>query len=482
MRLFRPRSSATAAIAAAATVVVLLLIPAETPVLCDAAAETVPMTQWTCPRCPICSVGGVPLMTKLFYCLPSSLPSVVARRELPFDTNKKLRRRAMEDVEELLLTHVVGQEHVTSAIVDAMRRKLANPREPLVLHFAGDNGVGKTYTARLLSLATSLRCSVSRPQCDAGDNLLVVSGTGYDGLPVADARKRIVTLVTAHQRLYPHGIVLLDDLSAMHPNLVAAAHQRLYPHGIVLLDDLSAMHPNLVAALAPLFGRAERFAEQPHDVPSLTQLTVIATTDFGRQGRTWGRSLVQVQQMVRDEFASLYGTLVPAYARTMVFVSFTRRAAERMVHNAVAALPCTAQLGGGHVVASSIEDVAVAFLVERHREMWEGKENGHALRRAVEDTLVPLVLRYFDAHGYDRLMWARFHLDMRAAEIVLHTDESGPHDEEDVAAVSAEVPSSTPPPPPPPPAAAAEGEEDAGGSRGGSAEDGKGPHTLNDDL
>lgn len=363
-----------------------------------AAAGKEKVVELRCPRCPICTKSGTPFLKKMRYCFLSSFPlPAVVSSEFPFATREAARRHVMEDVEELLRTRLVGQPHLTDAILDALRRKLAFPHEPLVLHFAGDNGVGKTYTARLLSLATSLRCAPARPQCDAGDNMLVISGTGFDGMSIADARERIVRRITAHQRKYPHGIVLLDDLTAMHPNLVTA--------------------------LAPLFGRAERFAEQTEDTPPLANLIVVLTTDLGQQGRTYGKTLAQIEQLVRDEFAALYGTLVPAFTRTMLFVSFSRRDAERLVRDAVAALSCAVYFREGAVAASTIDDMAVAFLVERHREVWEGRENGHALRRAVDDVLVALLLRHFERRGHDRRVWARFRLDEDAVKIVLSTGE-----------------------------------------------------------
>ncbi|KAH9586381.1 hypothetical protein LSM04_008754 [Trypanosoma melophagium] len=353
------------------------------------------LREWKCPTSPFCSKSSAPVWTKLKYCLFSSIPLAKIRQELPFAKSDAARRIAMENVEELLFTHVVGQDHITHTIAEAMRRKMASPGNPLVLHFAGDNGVGKTHTARLLSLAMSLHCAPARPQCDVGDNMLVISGTSFDGLDIADARKSIVKRITAHQRHYPHGIVLIDDLTAMHPKLVVA--------------------------LAPLFGRAERFDEQPESGPSLAQLTVVITTDFGQQGRTWGKTIVEVEQMVREEFAGLYGTLVPAFARTMVFVALTQQSAEEMVRKAAAGLACITSWGGGTVMASTIEEFAVSYLVERYRDTWEGRENGHALRRVVEDTLVPLLLQYFDSEGHDQTVWARFRLDAMAAKIVLDT-------------------------------------------------------------
>ncbi|EAN88121.1 hypothetical protein C3747_46g27 [Trypanosoma cruzi] len=444
-RLFT-RGIPVATMAIAVCIVIFLIFPASSLRPLPVAAEGEEVER-RCPRCPICSARGTPFFLRLRYCVLTSLPAVLVKREFSVEKDEKLRHRVMEDVKELLLTRLVGQEHVKGAILEAVRRKLIYPRDPLVLHFAGDNGVGKTHTARLLSLATSPHCAPSRPACDMGENMLVISGTGFDGMPIEDARTRIIQRVTAHQKVYPHGIVLLDDLAAMHPKLVAA--------------------------LAPLLGRAERFEEQPEDTPSLAQLIVVVTTDFGKQGRTWGKSMAEIEQLVRDEFAGLYGTLLSAFTRTMLFLPFSRHDAEEMIRIAVAALPCGTYWNKGAVVTSSIEDLAVTFLVERHRETWEGKENGHSLRRAVEDSLVSLLLQYFDQNGHDKFVWAHFRLDERAAKIVLSTGWKYDHMEtssEEFFGVATEAERTV-----------LSGEEKDGGGEN-VAERGKHASTLNEDL
>nr|CCC95828.1 unnamed protein product [Trypanosoma congolense IL3000] len=354
-----------------------------------------------CPPAPICSRYNW-LSTSHYYCLMSKLPAMFRVREMPFAKDDKARRLAMSNLEELFRTRLIGQSHLVEVIASLMRRKLSYPDEPLLLHLAGDNGVGKTYTARLLSLATSLRCAPSRrQQCDVGDNMLVISGTAFGAVEPQKGLSLVVEKISQHQRKYPHGIILLDDLNAMHPTLVKL--------------------------LAPLFGRADRFEGQSEDLPSLKQLTVVITTDFGKQGRTFGKSVVEVERMVREEFTSLYGSFVPAFVRTLAFAAFSKKSAEDMVRSTVANLPCTAYRFGasgfgvrsGGVVASSIDALAVSFLVEKHREVWEGRENGHALRRAVEDGLLTLLLKYFDDNGHDRRVWARFYLDDNEGEIKL---------------------------------------------------------------
>jgi hypothetical protein len=446
------------------TLLLLVLLCGVTLSLAHAQSPRSPTTTITslCPRCPLCDRPQTSFLTRLKYCHrktsyalslfshgKSELAVAATQRtgtshreqrqryplELPFATDDAVRAQCMRDVAELLVSRVRGQPQVVTPLLEVLRRKLAFPREPVVVHLAGDNGVGKTHTARLVSQALSLRCAVDRDVCDAGDNLLTIAGTGFDGMSVSEARARIVGQVMAH-----------------------VAH---YPHGVVLIDDLTAMDPALVTALAPLFGRASHFVEQQTELsasflekhsggaallnsssggarpsrqqpwpwaplksraqssapPPLSQLLVFITTDFGRQGRTVGKSRADIEVMVQHDFASLYGTLIPAYTRTFVFLPFTTQMAEEVVRSVVTDLPCAL---GEHLIATSrISDAAVTFLVEQHRPTWAGKENGHALRRVVEDELISQLIVYWEVHSVPERLLVRFELDEAKLQVVL---------------------------------------------------------------
>ncbi|CCW66684.1 unnamed protein product [Phytomonas sp. Hart1] len=217
---------------------------------------------------------------------------------------------------------------------------------------------------------------------------------------------------------------------------------RDFPRGVVLIDDLTAMDPGLVAALAPLFGRGTHFPEQlyPHyaeddpkgnnhrerserEAPPVSQLLVFITTDLGKQGRTRGKSLQEIEQMVRGSFVGLYGALLPAYTHTFAYLPFNARTAEAVVRGAIAEFPCELADSSFHdaVMASSIDEAAVSFLVQRLRPEWDGRENAHALRRMINH-LRAEVLGYLEKHGIDRRIIARFVLDEQAMEVKLQVE------------------------------------------------------------
>lgn len=477
-----------------------------------------------CPSSPMCSRAGAASALRRRYCQSplsrlasylKSIPSILSGgrghdkkdknsvAEMPYHRDVQLRAHAGRELEQLLAGNLFGQPHLTAPLLAALRRKLNVPSEPLVLHLAGDNGVGKTFTARLISLALSLRCAGDRGVCDTGDSLLSISGAGFDGMTVAAARRVIVRRVLAHVRRYPHGIVLIDDFTAMDPALTPLlaplfGRAAYYPEqflgeGEDTLNDDDDSNSNSDddgkggggGALAssdkkqrplnkrkrspssspppPHVKRANAAAEAPSSPPTpLGSLLVIVTTDLGKQGRTIGKSRSQIEQLVRDNFAELYGTLLPAHTRTFAYLPFTTEVAAAVVRGAVANLPCTVGVhagrattsgGGGSVdsngdgggggigrlfgrdsngngpvmsiVASGIDDTAVAFLVERHRGAWDGKENGHALRRAIEDELVMQVMQYQEEVGLDKRIVAQFAMDDTKMAVVLQKSGDG---------------------------------------------------------
>ncbi|KAG5510590.1 hypothetical protein JKF63_06887 [Porcisia hertigi] len=444
-----------------------------------------------CPRCPLCSRPGTPMKQRLQYCYATSSyvfslfswsKSALAKGqhnrgstrqqrqryplELPFATDDAVRRQCMRDVQDLLLARVRGQPQVVTPLLDVLRRKLAYPREPVVVHLAGDNGVGKTHTARLVSQALSLRCASDRDVCDAGDNLLTVAGSGFDGLSVPEARHRIVRQIMDHMDRYPHGVVLIDDLTAMDPSLVTAlaplfGRASYFPEQLTRFRATAAVAKHATEKTQPTLsesmgaddddesrnaamedegihgdaaasqgGAAPAVSEVQHLSPHsrqqqptpLSQLLVFITTDFGRQGQTVGKSRAEIEAMIQHDFASLYGALLPAYTRTFIYYPFTSAMAEDVVRSVVTDLPCAL---GEHLIASStISDEAVSYLVQQHRQLWSGKENGHALRRLIEDELVSQLIVYWETHEeqkhFERLR-ILFELDETSMRVVLRT-------------------------------------------------------------
>ncbi|KAH9597268.1 hypothetical protein LSM04_007679 [Trypanosoma melophagium] len=257
--------------------------------------------------------------------------------------------------------YLKGQQHVIEGVTRDISVKLENPAKPLVLHFAGDNGVGKTTLAQLISLALGLRCG--DVACTVGDSSLVLSGVSYDGFSVLEFRRDVVQKIVQHATLFPR-------------------------NGVVIINDLGALHPDLVRVLLPLLGRASAFPEAPSVL--LSSLTVIITTDFGRQGRTQGKSLTEMRRIVEDDFRSLYSQLSSSMIQTYPFLPTSLETAREIVQLTIHNFKCR-----NRDVINEIqigEDV-VSWFIDLVRDDLP-MENGRCVVNAVEAAVGPGVLPY----------------------------------------------------------------------------------------
>ena len=366
-----------------------------------------------CPKVPYCEHANSPIPRSLrLKCtaewLLRKMPSFM-RKAIPVDTSdgaatashsviassSELRRMAILQLEDLV-ARIQGQDHAIPSIVNLIRTKLESPSDPLILQFAGDHGVGKTALAKLISLSLSLwSASGWRPGQDGtyGDNMLIVSGSGYAGLTKADARKYIVPKILQHAKQHPFGIILIDDMTAMEPEVVDC--------------------------LQPLFGRSEHFPEEP--TVDLRKLIVILTTDFGKQGLTQNKSPSEISAMVDEQFGNTYGIYANAKVHTFPFLPMNNRTVKNVFAQRILSLPCrypqvvTASYGNDDLVLQSIVEDRTALMRLR-------KENGHALLKMLDVKLDQLVRRRIDAVGIDARFSADFFINMNTAQIEMKDD------------------------------------------------------------
>lgn len=383
------------------------------------------LMKWNTLRMPLSRIAnGLSRAQKGKDSFPDAPAAAASASSLSHVKDPVRRKMVRQDLLALLNSHLVAQTHITESLLQWLQLKLHRERTPMVLHFVGDNGVGKTTTAELISLAWSLRCDRSeawegsaglrvspahrllsllvpsflwekikkthRPSCARGESMLVISGASYMSSAERDievAKNRIA------QQIH--------------------AHQLRFPYGIVLIDDITVMPIELVHALAPLFGRGDRFgfsSRSPQgsserqglqystaaEHPPLSQLLVLITSDLGREGRSKYKTLHEMEKLVREEMSDLYGSMASSYTHTLVLRRFSTDDAVALVKRAVSQAPCT--YGLTYFLAEmKITDEAAAYLVEDTRAEWEDNgENGRALRQAVEFRLLGPLYNYWE--------------------------------------------------------------------------------------
>jgi DNA polymerase III delta prime subunit len=260
-------------------------------------------------------------------------------------------------LELLLSRNLIGQDHLKKRLIADIHEKVRRPNEPLILHFAGDNGVGKTTAAQLISAALSFRCNKANTgyYCGIGEESLSLSGTNYHGMSVEAFRKLVVPQIVGFGQTFPFGVVILNDMT-----------------------ELDAQH---VAVLMPLLGRSHYFSEDTQQSVDLRRLLVIVTTDFGKQGRTRGRDIDELHSMIEEEVRSTFGSLAGSYLRTYAFLPTSVPAARSIAKLALYDWACSERLADivvedealHHIVDGCIGQVAV--------------ENGRAVAKHMESLL-----------------------------------------------------------------------------------------------
>jgi ATP-dependent Clp protease ATP-binding subunit ClpA len=297
-----------------------------------------PATADRCRTCPLCEASR---MKMACHWKPE--------RPRPEDLPAKVRC-----MEGMLLTEVHGQAHIMKDIHAALVNKMRFPGRPLVLNFAGDNGVGKTMVAKLISLATSMYFArdTEGSSRDYGDNLVMINGASYHGMTVADTRQAIVGKVTGHLRKFPQGVVLVDDAQELDPAAIEM--------------------------LAPLLGRANEFAEAPG--VNLDLATVILTSDFGREGRTRGKTLEELRALIDDEMQTVYRYSNVKHLQTFPFLPLGTDAARSLIRASVEGVRCR----DPRVRRAVVDDSAVDVLLQRLNEQGAIRHgNGRAVASEV---------------------------------------------------------------------------------------------------
>jgi ATP-dependent Clp protease ATP-binding subunit ClpA len=301
-----------------------------------------------CAQCPICDrPWGFWKVTHAWVCR-------WGRAELP-KSEVQTAKRCLKD---MLQDSVVGQKDATERVLRLMVEKLDHPARRLVMHFAGDNGVGKSLVANTISLAVSLRQAggAGDEGQGHGNAMRVLSAPGLAAMDVAASRTAIVAQVTQHLRRHPHGIILIDDAQALSPD-----HFKL---------------------LAPLLGSGDSFPDAP-DV-RLDTCTVILISDFGKEGRTRALAPSEIEAAVHDDMSRAYEHADTKLMKTIVFLPLGGQDALAIVKRVVERTPCR----DPRVLTATIDDDAALILV---RELNERDYIRTRNARAVADRVFEVV-------------------------------------------------------------------------------------------
>jgi len=173
---------------------------------------------------------------------------------------------------------LVGQERAAVLIADALRA--ADGRKPLTFHFCGENGVGKSQTALLLTQAYFKNKDA---RTKMGKGTLWISGKKYQlvktEVDIKQAHDEIHEQIFEHLAKCPQGIVIMDEVEMIRKEIVRALG--------IFIDDTMMVVSSL---------------KNPHLKVSTQEAVFILISDFGSEEiKTGSESWDQVLEKVAQE-------------------------------------------------------------------------------------------------------------------------------------------------------------------------------------
>lgn len=134
-----------------------------------------------------------------------------------------VRPGVLEVLDDLLKNRVFGQDEAIDKIVEAFNSRGQINEKPLVMHFAGDNGVGKTHTALTLSeILFSVKSTISKFQ----KGVVYIQGHNYDSAVLESSlpTEGVVTsnkygeLIKSQLKKCPFSLIIIDELELFSAN------------------------------------------------------------------------------------------------------------------------------------------------------------------------------------------------------------------------------------------------------------------------
>ncbi|EGG20501.1 hypothetical protein DFA_00362 [Cavenderia fasciculata] len=173
-------------------------------------------------------------------------------------------------------SYLESQENATNVLYNVMTRKIVNPYTPTVILSAGDHGVGKTSSARIMS---KVLFKVQKNDLD-GDGQLLVDSESYKKVTKGDE----ASIRNARNQLKNR---ILEQLAGC-------------PQSVIILDEIQKIHPLVLSVLEPFFEGLD-----VDGVPT-NQAIYILTSDFEKEGVTRDKPLDELIHLIKTYSNIIY--------------------------------------------------------------------------------------------------------------------------------------------------------------------------------
>ena len=192
------------------------------------------------------------------------------------------RKMGIEQMHQFLEKHIFGQEYALNITTSAIEHMTMDA--PLVLHFAGDNGAGKTYTSKLIG---EVLFSVK----DARSGL-------YKG--VLQFRGNQFTLNANTQELYPEKV---EEFKSDIRRRVVRQLNRC-PRSLIVFDEAELPSPEVMQVFEELIDGDH--IEFESITASSNEAIFIFISDFGMEGITEGMTMDEVVERISQDMRNVW--------------------------------------------------------------------------------------------------------------------------------------------------------------------------------
>jgi hypothetical protein len=227
----------------------------------------------------------------------------------------RVRRPTQYDAEKCMLEmfESIPQLGAVHAVRERLALKMAHPTKQASFLFVGDNGVGKTRLAYLMSQIISACPGAAREGQPHGDSMMEIDSSSFAAVGPVKTREMLIPDLVAHVRKYPTGMIVVNDVQ---------------------------LFGNSIDVLSPLL-TGGYFPE--HSDASFAQIVLVMTMDMDTAGATEHMTVGQIKAAAEERFLRLpfaMGKLIVARADIVPFLPFDADAHRTVIKAGLMQLPC----------------------------------------------------------------------------------------------------------------------------------------------
>ena len=283
--------------------------------------------------------------------------------------------RRLNELEQRLQSHVIGQDQAITAVAAAIKRNRAGisaKRKPVSFIFAGPTGVGKTELVRRLALDLF----------DTPESLIRLDMSEF-------MEKHAVSRIIGA----PPGYVGYDEAGQLTEKI------RRKPYSVVLFDEIEKAHPDVMNILLQILDDG-RITDAHGRVVSFENTIIVMTTNAGSQkssgvagfgaaanAQNTEKTMKALEEVFRPEFINRVDEIITF--NTLSEADFTR--ITRLM------LDELKQSLSERNIALAYDDAAVDYLTKKSYSVKFGARNLRRLiQKEVEDAAAAQIISHYD--------------------------------------------------------------------------------------